>query len=89
MDRRIVFFSPMCLFDHRSGAALSVRTHLQTLAADAWQVETVTGAVCDGPAEYPKERLLGSRGARAKHRGNLERDAVSIPFPCLSVFHKG
>jgi len=75
MDRRAVFFSPMCLFDNRSGAAISVRTLLEVLAEAGWEVEAYTATFCDGGTEAPLGALLGAEGARDIHRGKIIRRA--------------
>jgi glycosyltransferase involved in cell wall biosynthesis len=72
----VLFVSPMCLLDSRSGAAQSVRSWLELLAAAGWSCEALTLSVFDGPDEYPRERLLGSEAA-ARNHGKLLRIAVN------------
>ncbi|WP_084605056.1 glycosyltransferase family 4 protein [Desulfonatronum thioautotrophicum] len=69
MPFKALFVSTMCLLDQRSGAALSVRTHLENLAAAGWECHAVTASLCDGNAEYPKVRIFGPEGARPEHQG--------------------
>lgn len=50
---KLLFISEACLLDHSSGAALSVRAMLSTLAEAGWEVRACTARCCDGDLEYP------------------------------------
>lgn len=53
---KLLFLSESCLFDHSSGAAISIRTTLKTLSAAGWEVRATTLNCCDGDSEYPLEK---------------------------------
>jgi glycosyltransferase involved in cell wall biosynthesis len=73
-SRHIVFISPMCLLDNGSGAAVSVRTWLEILAADhGCRCSAVTMALFDGNREYPFHRVAGPKAAVPENHGKLLR----------------
>ncbi len=71
MEGRIVFISPMCLLDRRSGAAVTVRTWLELLAAAGCECEALTMAVFDGDYEYPLARVFRPEVVGPAHHGKL------------------
>ncbi|MFP4138817.1 MAG: glycosyltransferase [Halomonas sp.] len=75
----ILYVGTMCLLDQRSGAALSLLRQLTLLAEAGWQVGAVSATLCDGQAEYSRERLLGPVKARQVRPGQAtlrKRDGV-------------
>lgn len=70
---RIVFVSFMCLLDAHSGAARSVRTMLEMLAAEGCECRAITAGLFDGREEYPRARAFGSQGARPENVGKILR----------------
>lgn len=85
MNARIVFLSPMCLLDRRSGAASTVRTWLEWLAGAGCECRSITLSVFDGSSEYPLARELGSSAAARENVGkfvNVRRSGV-----LHSIFH--
>ncbi|MBL8580800.1 MAG: glycosyltransferase family 4 protein [Rhizobiaceae bacterium] len=69
---RIAFVSFMCLLDAHSGAARSVRTMLEMLAAEGFECRSITTAIFDGNEEYPRARAFG-QGATAENIGKILR----------------
>lgn len=83
---RLLYLGAMCPLDRRSGAALSVRAQLATLAAAGWQVEAVSATLCDGRAEYPRSRLLGEVKARSAVPGKpLQRKRDGVTYQMLNT----
>lgn len=62
----------MCLLDAHSGAARSVRTMLEMLAAEGFECRSVTAALFDGKEEYPRARAFGA-GAAPQNVGKILR----------------
>ena len=59
---KIAFHSLNCLFDPVSGAAMSVRTQLEGLAARGHEVHSVTAACFDSPDHQDEGNMLTSVG---------------------------
>ena len=70
---RVVFVSFMCLLDAHSGAARSVRTMLEMLAAEGFECRSITAALFDGTEEYPRARAFGPAGATQENVGKILR----------------
>jgi glycosyltransferase involved in cell wall biosynthesis len=70
---RVVFVSFMCLLDAHSGAARSVRTMLEMLAAEGFECRSVTCALFDGKEEYPRARAFGAAAALPENIGKVLR----------------
>jgi glycosyltransferase involved in cell wall biosynthesis len=68
----VVFVSFMCLLDAHSGAARSVRTMLEMLAAEGFDCRSITAGLFDGKDEYPRARAFG-RAAVADNIGKMLR----------------
>lgn len=66
---KIAFSSCNCLMDRASGAARSVRTILEYLAARGHDVCSVTGAMFDAPDQDSEEKMLASLGFSAQGDG--------------------
>ena len=70
---RVAFVSYMCLLDAHSGAARSVRTMLEMLAAEGFECRAVTCALFDGKEEYPRARAFGAAAAVPENIGKILR----------------
>lgn len=69
---RVAFVSFMCLLDAHSGAARSVRTMLEMLAAEGFECRSITTGLFDGAEEYPRARAFG-QGAVPENVGKILR----------------
>lgn len=59
---RVAFVAPGCILDTGSGAALSVRSLLEMLAADGFECRSFTPSIFDGTDEFPLRSVLGTGG---------------------------
>ena len=71
MDRKIVFLSPMCLLDTRSGAAHTLRTLLSWLGEAGWEAYSISASLFDGNHEFPMAVAVGYQLAHQQHQGKF------------------
>ena len=69
--RRVAFVAPSCILDAGSGAAISMRTVLEMLAAEGFECLSVTPSLFDGLDEYPLRSLFNAEAAKADHVGKI------------------
>lgn len=81
---KIAFFSCNCLMDPASGAARSVRTILEMLAARGHEARAITGAMFDAPDKDTESLMLaglgfapGAGGVSVLERDGVRHEAVS------------
>lgn len=74
--RRIAFVSMMCQLDPVSGASISVRSILETLAGAGAEVSSLTASVFDRNGEQPFAPVLGPNAAKPENVGKTLRRAV-------------
>lgn len=72
---RVAFVAPSCVLDTGSGAAISVRTVLEMLAAEGFDCASFTPSIFDGSEEFPLRRVIGAEGARPENAGKTIRIA--------------
>lgn len=75
--RRIAFVSTMCQLDPVSGAAISVRSILETLAGAGAEVSSLTASVFDRNGEQPFAPVLGPNAAKPENVGKVLRRPVA------------
>lgn len=61
MGKKVLFVSTCCLLDNASGAAITVRTHLEVLAAAGFSCQSVTGAIMDPRRQINLDTLIPRR----------------------------
>lgn len=71
--KKILWLSPMCVLDRRSGAAQQVHSVLHTLSQGGWDVHAMQMTLFDGKEAYPVAGLLGRKYARSEYYGTLFR----------------
>jgi glycosyltransferase involved in cell wall biosynthesis len=74
-----MFLSEMCILDRNSGAAISMHHWLKMLAANGWDVSSVSMSLFDGADEYPFHEELPTAINPAQHVGKrirLKRDGI-------------
>ena len=69
MNDLIVFFSPMCVLDNASGAAISVRNFLETAARAGIRCASFTASAFDSNAEVPLKNILGPNAVKEESFG--------------------
>lgn len=69
--RRIAFVAPNCVLDTGSGAALSIRTMLEMLAAEGFECLSFTPSVFDGLEEYPLRSVFNAEATKPEHVGKV------------------
>ncbi len=77
--KKIMWLSPMCCLDRRSGAACQMRSVLTTLASAGWEAYAVHMTLCDGQEQYPISTIIGKKYAVPENYGqtlNFKRDGV-------------
>jgi len=77
--KKIMWLSPMCALDRRSGAACQMRSVLCTLAGAGWDAYAVNMTLCDGQEEYPVGSIIGDKRAVPENYGKvfkIKRDGV-------------
>ena len=77
--KKIMWLSPMCSLDRRSGAACQMRSVLYTLAKAGWDTYAVQMTLFDGQEQYPVSSILGEKNAAPENHGKLykiKRDGV-------------
>ncbi len=78
-NKKIMWLSPMCCLDRRSGAAQQMRAILSTLAGAGWEAHAVQMALFDGKEDYPVSTIVGEQFAVPENTGKtfkLEQDGV-------------
>ncbi len=79
--KKIMWLSPMCALDRRSGAACQMRSVLSTLAQKAgWEAYAVHMTLMDGQDEYPIDTLIGKQYAKPENQGKtlkFTRDGIN------------
>lgn len=71
MTGSVLFLSTMCLLDDTSGAAISVRTLLTTLAGAGFRCLSFTASLFDPPYELPLGPVLGPEATPESAKGKL------------------
>lgn len=67
--KRILWLSPMCSLDRRSGAACQVRSVLSTLVEAGWEAYAMEMTLFDGKDPYPVHTILGKAYAKPEYHG--------------------
>lgn len=67
--RTVLYLSENCLFDRKSGAAMTAHARLRALAAAGYEVHALTMSLCDGAEEVDLKRLVGLDIDPARHVG--------------------
>ncbi|SDG14601.1 hypothetical protein SAMN05216241_1067 [Limimonas halophila] len=70
---KVVFLSPMCVLDTRSGAALEMRTLLGWLSEAGHEAYSISATLFDGRHEFPMTAAVGAEGAAAHNQGKMLR----------------
>lgn len=70
---KILWLSPMCVLDRRSGAAQQVLSVLSTLLNGGWEAHAMQMTLFDGKEPYPVQSILGKQYAGSKYYGKLFR----------------
>ncbi|PSO48869.1 MAG: hypothetical protein BRC33_08495 [Cyanobacteria bacterium SW_9_44_58] len=84
MSRTIVFLSPMCLLDTRSGAAHTLRTLLIWLAEAGWHAYSISASLFDGNYEFAMATAVGEKLANPDHQGKfLQYTAAGVQHNIL------
>lgn len=72
-SKKILWLSPMCLLDRRSGAAQQVHSVLRTLSRGGWKAHAMQMTLFDGREAYPVASVLGRKYASSEYCGTLFR----------------
>ncbi|MCP4021413.1 MAG: glycosyltransferase family 4 protein [Desulfobacteraceae bacterium] len=68
MAKRALFLAHKCLLDTRSGAAIQVRSLLETLAVAGYECASVTASLFDGESEFPVHTIFGNQGLTPENK---------------------
>ncbi len=77
--KKIMWLSPMCCLDRRSGAACQMRSVLSTLVSVGWEAHAVHMTLFDGQEQYPVSTIIGNKYAVPENYGrvlNFDRDGI-------------
>ncbi|MFP4147123.1 MAG: glycosyltransferase [Halorhodospira sp.] len=77
--KRVLWLSPMCSLDRRSGAACQVRSVLSALVEAGWAAYTVEMTLFDAKDPYPVHTIIGKQWAKPDYHGKtfkLHRDGI-------------
>lgn len=80
---RIAFFSSNCLVDTASGAARSVRTILEMLAARGHETRSVTGTIFDAPEHETEAHMFSAAGFEETEDGVWTFDHAGLRHTAL------